>query len=217
MSKEWMAKTFTDEHANEVAETAYVTSNVFSERMLDADRFETLEEVWRDGWDGTADTVLPRTMTDRAIRIARENDPDRLIVHYVQPHHPFVDLDAGFDADPFGPALSDTVVDALRKGKIDRERFWRAYQDNLRLALDDVELLLSNVDAERVAITADHGDALGEWGIYDHPVGCLHPAVRTVPWATTTATDRDTHDPEIDREVDDSDVEDRLQALGYVG
>ena len=217
MSKEWMAKTFTDEHANEVAETAYVTSNVFSERMLDADRFETLEEVWRDGWDGTADTVLPRTMTDRAIRIARENDPDRLIVHYVQPHHPFVDLDAGFDADPFGPALSDTVVDALRKGKIDRERFWKAYQDNLRLALDDVELLLSNVDAERVAITADHGDALGEWGIYDHPVGCLHPAVRTVPWATTTATDRDTHDPEIDREVDDSDVEDRLQALGYVG
>ena len=217
MSKEWMAKTFTDEHANEVAETAYVTSNVFSERMLDADRFETLEEVWRDGWDGTADTVLPRTMTDRAIRIARENDPDRLIVHYVQPHHPFVDLDAGFDADPFGPALSDTVVDALRKGKIDRERFWKAYQDNLRLALDDVELLLSNVDAERVAITADHGDALGEWGIYDHPVGCLHPAVRTVPWATTTATDRDTHDPEIDREADDSDVEDRLQALGYVG
>lgn len=217
MSKEWMAKTFTDEYADEVAETAYVTSNVFSDRMLDADRFGTLEEVWRDGWDQEADTVLPRTMTDRAIRTAREDDPDRLIVHYVQPHHPFVGLDAGFDADPFGPALSDTVVDALRKGKVGRETFWEAYQDNLRLALDDVELLLSNADADRVAITADHGDALGEWGIYDHPVGCLHPAVRTVPWTTTTATDRETHAPEIDREADDSDVEDRLQALGYVG
>ncbi|WP_181690886.1 hypothetical protein [Natronomonas sp. LN261] len=217
MSKEWMAKTFTDEHADEVADTAYVTSNVFSERMLDADRFGSLEEVWRDGWDEAADTVLPRTMTDRAIRTAREDDPDRLIVHYVQPHHPFVGLEAGFDADPFGPALSDTVVDALRKGKIDRETFWEAYRDNLRLALDDVELLLSNVDADRVAITADHGDALGEWGIYDHPVGCLHPAVRTVPWATTTATDHGTYEPEIDRETDDSDVEDRLQALGYVG
>ena len=220
MSKEWMAKTFTDEYADEVAETAYVTSNVFSERMLDADRFGTLEEVWRDGWDGEADTVLPRTMTDRAIRIAREDAPDRLIVHYVQPHHPFVGLEAGFDADPFGPALSDTVVDALRKGKIDRETFWDAYRDNLRLALDDVELLLDNVDADRVAITADHGDALGEWGIYDHPVGCLHPAVRTVPWATTTATDRGTYEPDVERaedDPDDSDVEDRLQALGYVG
>ena len=217
MSKEWMAKTFTDEYADEVAETAYVTSNVFSERILDGDRFGTFEEVWRDGWDEAAGTVLPRTMTDRAIRIAREDDPDRMIVHYVQPHHPFVGLDLGFDADPFGPALSDTVVDALRKDKIDRETFWEAYQDNLRLALDDVELLLSNVDADRVAITADHGDALGEWGIYDHPVGCLHPAVRTVPWTTTTATDRDTHDPEIDRETGGSDVEERLQALGYVG
>lgn len=216
MSKEWMAKTFTDEYESEMARTAYVTSNVFSERLLDGNRFGALEEVWRDGWDEAVDTVRPRTLTNRAIRIAREDDPDRLIVHYVQPHHPFLDLEA-FDADPFGPALSDTAVDALRKGRIDRETFMDAYRDNLRRALDDVEVLLSNVDADRVAITADHGDALGEWGIYDHPVGCLHPAVRTVPWATTTATDRGTHDPDIDRDDGDSDVEQRLQALGYVG
>ena len=216
MSKEWMAKTFTDEYESEMARTAYVTGNVFSERLLDADRFDTLEEVWRDGWDEAADTVRPRAVTDRAIRAAREGDPDRLVVHYVQPHHPFLDLEA-FDAEPFGPALSDTAVDALRKGKLERETFMNAYRDNLRRALDDVEVLLSNVDADRVAITADHGDALGEWGIYDHPVGCLHPAVRTVPWATTTATDRGTRDPDVERDAGGSDVEERLQALGYVG
>jgi hypothetical protein len=227
MSKEWMAKTFTDEYADEVATTAYLTSNVFSDRILSADRFEILDEVWREDWDADADTVLPRSMTDRAIRVAREDDPDRLIVHYVQPHHPFLDLDERYDADPFGPALSDTAVDALRKGRIDFETFWEAYQDNLRHALDDVELLLSNLDADTVAITADHGDALGEWGIYDHPVGCLHPAVRTVPWTTTTATDRETYDPDHggpdpsdDSDTDDGNeeaVQDRLQALGYVG
>lgn len=219
MTKEWLAKTFTDEYAAEVANTAYVTGNVFSARILEADRFRELDEVWRDGWDADRDTVPPRAVTDRAIRTAREEDPDRLIVHYVQPHHPFLDLEGEFDADPFGPALSDTVVDALRKGKIGRERFWNTYQDNLRRALDDVELLLENVDAERVAITADHGDALGEWGIYDHPVGCLHPAVRTVPWATTAATDRGTYEPdlELERENGESSVEDRLRALGYRG
>ena len=222
MTKEWLAKTFTDEYAAEVANTAYVTGNVFSDRILESDRFRALEEVWRDGWDEERDTVPPRSVTDRAIRTARETDPDRLIVHYVQPHHPFLDLE-GFDAAPFGPALSDTVVDALRKGKISRNTFWNAYQDNLRRALDDVELLLENVDAERVAITADHGDALGEWGIYDHPVGCLHPAVRTVPWTTTTATDRGTYEPDLERERGERDesgessVEDRLQALGYRG
>lgn len=217
MSKEWMAKTFTDEYETEVAETAYVTSNVFSDRILNTDRFHTVDEVWRDGWDREANTVLPREVTNRAIRTAREEDPDRLIVHYVQPHHPFLDLGSEFDAEPFGPALSDTVVDALRKDKIDFDTFWTAYQDNLRRVLDDVELLLSNVEADRVAITADHGDALGEWGVYDHPVGFLHPVVRTVPWTTTTATDRETHDPEIVREADDSAVTERLQALGYVG
>lgn len=217
MSKEWMAKTFTDEYADEVANTAYVTSNVFSERMLSNDRFQDVDEVWRYCWDEESNTVLPRPVTDRAVRIARDADPDRLIVHYVQPHHPFLGLDAEFDAEPFGPALSDTVVDALRKGKIDFETFWAAYQNNLRRVLDDVELLLSNVDADRVAITADHGDALGEWGIYDHPVGCLHPAVRTVPWATTSATDRGTYEPETERGETESAVTERLRALGYVG
>lgn len=217
MSKEWMAKTFTDEYADEVSNTAYVTSNVFSERILSDNQFQELDEVWRYGWDETVNTVPPQPVTDRAIKTARNEEPDRLIVHYIQPHHPFLDLEQEFDAEPFGPALSDTVVDALRKGKIDFETFWVAYQDNLRCVLDDVELLLSNVDADRVAITADHGDALGEWGIYDHPVGCLHPAVRTVPWVTTTATDRETYEPETEREENESAVEERLQALGYVG
>ena len=108
------------------------------------------------------------------------------------------------------------MVDALRKGKIDRERYWSAYRDNLRAVLDDVELLLSNLDAETVVLTADHGDALGEWGIYDHPVGCLHPAVSKVPWVETTAEDTGDYEPSDVREGDETSVEDRLRSLGYV-
>jgi hypothetical protein len=216
MSKEWMAKTFTDEYAAETANTAYVTANVFSERILSAEQFQEFDEVWRYGWDETAGTVPPQPVTDRAIRAAREVDPDRLIVHYVQPHHPFIGLDEGFDAEPFGPAVSDTVVDALRKDKIDTQTFWEGYRDNLHRVLEDVEVLLSNIDADRVAISADHGDALGEWGIYDHPVGFLHPAVRTVPWVTTTATDEGSYEPEIERTDADPDVQSRLRSLGYM-
>ncbi|MEF8780755.1 MAG: hypothetical protein V5A46_08775 [Haloferacaceae archaeon] len=218
MSKEWMAKTFVDDYSAEVRETAYVTANVFSERMTSADWFRALEEVWRNGWDRNHGTVPPRAVTDSAIRTARTVDPERLIVHYVQPHHPFLPLDRGYDARPFGPDAEDTVVDALRKEKIDRDRFWKAYRDNLRLVLDDLELLLANVDADNVAITADHGDALGEWGIYDHPVGFLHPAVRSVPWVTTTATDERTHEPEGKAKADGNgvSVRKRLQSLGYL-
>jgi hypothetical protein len=215
MSKEWMAKTFTDEYADEVSETAYITANVFSEEMLDEDDFEALDEVWKYAWDADAGTVPPRPITDRVIRTARERDPERIIAHYVQPHHPFLSLDR-FEAATFGPDSSDTVVDALRKGKIDRERYWSAYRDNLRAVLDDVELLLSNLDAEKVVLTADHGDALGEWGVYDHPVGCLHPAVRTVPWVETTAEDTGEYEPSDVRQGDETSVEDRLRSLGYV-
>jgi len=216
MSKEWMAKTFTDDYADEVSNTAYITANVFSEKILDEDDFGVLDGVWKYGWDKDAGTVPPRPVTDRVIETALEGDYDRIIAHYVQPHHPFIESDHGFDAAAFGPDSSDTIVDALRKGKIDRDDYWSAYRDNLRLVLEDLELLLSNLDAEKVAISSDHGDALGEWGVYDHPVGCLHPVVRQVPWVETTAEDTGEYEPEGVRDGDETTVEERLRSLGYV-
>jgi hypothetical protein len=157
-------------------------------------------------------------VTDRAIALARDRQHDRLIVHYMQPHHPFVAGGApdGFAADPFGRENETTVVDALRKGRISREAFWNAYRENLRLVLEDVAVLLANHDAETVVLTADHGDALGEWGIYDHPAGCLHPAVKNVPWTETTATDGGEYEPQVVPSEREADVEERLRGLGYL-
>lgn len=218
MSEEWMAKTFTDEYAEETRRAAYVTSNVFSEQVLSADQFLELDEVWRYAWDDTLGIVPPRPVTDRAIDVARDIDPDRLVVHYMQPHHPFVagNSPGEFDADPFGRENETTVVDALRKGRLSREAFWEAYRDNLALVLEDVALLLANHDADTVVITADHGDALGEWGIYDHPAGCLHPVVKNVPWTETTAVDKGEYEPQIEPREQEADVEDRLRGLGYL-
>jgi hypothetical protein len=218
MSEEWMVKTFTDEYADETRRTAYVTANVFSGRVLSPEQFGTLDEVWRYAWDDHLGIVPPRPVTDRAIALAREGDHDRLIVHYMQPHHPFIgDENAGgFEADPFGREGGTTVVDALRKGRLSREQFWEGYRANLRLALDDVAVLLENHDADRVVLTADHGDAIGEWGIYDHPAGCLHPAVKNVPWAETSADDSGSYSPSIDPSGGEAEIEDRLRGLGYI-
>lgn len=221
MSGEWMQKTFTDAYADEMAQTAYVTANVFSDELLDERDFGTLDEVWRYAWDEARGTIPPRPVTDRAIDVARRENPDRLVVHYMQPHHPFIGedapLDGAFEADPFGRRGGDTVIDALRRGDVSYEAFWAAYRANLNLVLEDVSLLLSNHDAETVAITADHGDALGEWWIYDHPAGCLHPVVKNVPWTETTATDGGGYEPTTEREsATDGTVEERLRDLGYV-
>ena len=96
---------------------------------------------------------------------------------------------------------------------------WAAYRANLRYALDDVEVLLDNLDAERVVLTADHGNGVGEFGVYGHPSDLLVPtAIRRVPWVDTTARDTGDHDPAVWGESTtpaDENVKEQLRALGY--
>lgn len=220
-SHEWMQETFTDEYAEKVADTAYVTGNPWTDDHCDPTAFERLDEVWRYGWDDELGTIPPAAVTDRAVAVAREHDPGRLVVHYMQPHFPFVPdpVAQGMDLDRFGEGHEMSVWEHLRAGEVDRERAWEGYRENLRYVLDDVETLLRNVDAETAVITADHGNGLGEYGVYGHPPGVAIPALRRVPWVETTACDTGEYEPDerLSSRVDDGDdgVEDRLRDLGY--
>jgi hypothetical protein len=62
--------------------------------------------------------------------------------------------------------------------------------------LEYVEILLNNFEAEDVVISADHGEALGEYGLWGHPFGFPLSSVKTVPGAKTTATDCHTYEPQ---------------------
>jgi hypothetical protein len=219
MTLRWMQKNFVSAYADEMAETAYVCGNPFSKDMLDAADFLALDEVWEYVWEEPG-TVPPRAITDRTITAARERDPDRLVAHYMQPHCPFIsrpDLTQGKRLDKFGNQEWDDVWQKLRAGKLTRDEVWTGYRENLELALDDVELLLENIDAENVVITSDHGNALGEWFVYGHPPSMPMDCLRVVPWIETTAVDRGTHEPTTERETDgETDREEQLAALGYV-
>lgn len=217
-SYQWMDRTFTDEYAGELARTAHVTANPFTDEFCDPTHFAVLDEVWRDGWDDGVGIVPARTVTDRAIHAAREHADsfDRLLVHYMQPHFPSVPEPLGRGATLDGWRDGREMAwQGLRRGEFTRERVWRAYLANLRYVLDDVELLLRNLDAERVVITADHGNAVGEWGVYGHPNVPLD-VLREVPWYATTASDTGSHEPTIEAsEPAEATVDDRLAALGY--
>jgi hypothetical protein len=226
-STEWLTETTDDASADALAETAYVTGNPYSAEYVDADDFALVDEVWRYAWDDDLGTIPARPITDGAIRAGRENGDafDRLIVHYMQPHFPCVpdaDTTAGSEGialDRFGEEPI-SVWEELRFGQRDPEDVWRAYRANLDYVLDEVELLLDNVDAAAAAVTADHGNAMGERHLYGHVGGVAHPRIREVPWYETTGTDKRTHDPARyeradDAADDDAAVTDRLQALGY--
>lgn len=235
-SSEWMAKTFTREYLSSIEQTVYATANPYTEEVFDnrnfpphskktppfksvpfastsydvvnRSDFKRIDDVWQYGTDEQLGTVPPRVMTDRTIEIGRDQNPNRTVVHYMQPHAPYLADSNEFPGD---------VLVQCQSGEVSRDRVWEAYLANLELVLDHVEILLRNFDADKVVITADHGEAFGEWGSYAHRAAFPHPCVKRVPWISTSATDHGQYEPEVGvREQHDSDnMKKRLKDLGY--
>ena len=181
-------------------------------------RFEYLyeyEPVGEDGPIGHEDGgTPPRYVTDRGIRVGREHDYDRVILHYLQPHPPYISNalkeNRGlkkYEADWWG-YLGETG---------DRTSIWNAYLDELRFVLDDVRLLLENFACEKVVISADHGESFGEYWEFGHRTGSLNPNVRKIPWVETTSTDNESYQPQFDPpgKKSQQSVAEQLEALGY--
>lgn len=176
-----------------------------------------MDSVWEYGpRDPFGGLIIPEAVTDRAAQAGRNERWDRLIAHYVPPHAPHrsraIAENRSLEPEEASP------WEALRNGT-DKSCIWENYLADLRWVLDTVEELLRNVDAEEVVITADHGDAFGEYGVYSHPMGVPHPHVRKVPWVRTSATDRGEYTPQLgerDPKELDRGTEDQLQKLGYL-
>lgn len=176
-------------------------------------------------------TVPPEAVTEHAIAAWRQRHQlglNRLVAHYMQPHEPYRSHPEWGSGDR--KLLENMVTDGeaqagssiwprVEAGEIPKSELWEAGVDNLRWVLDDVtERLLPNVDGD-VVLTADHGNAMGEWGEWHHPPGAIAPSVRKVPWVRVSATDQCTVQPDVDLQTGedeaDTDVEEQLAALGY--
>lgn len=216
---QWVPRTVEETPPEVLQRTTYVAANPFPEELSERDTFGELDTVYKYAWDDAVGTVKPRPVTDRAIHHWRRNAPERMVVHYIQPHVPFLTE----DADPLDRSNftheRESVPDAwdrVTRGELDREVAIERYRETLARVLEDVDLLLSNVDAEKVVVTADHGEAFGEWGLYGHPQGIAIPCLTSVPWVETSAVDEgDYVPPEYETEPDTVPADERLRALGY--
>ncbi|UPM42899.1 hypothetical protein [Halocatena salina] len=220
-----------------MTDTVYVTASPQLHRWndrIDA-TFHDVINVWKHDWDDTHRTVLPRTMTDYGRRVAAQYPNKRLIVHYMQPHYPFIEspeINVGNRLD--GTDKTD-IWGQLRNGdtNVSPSEIWEAYRDNLDRVLPAVQELVTTVSGRSV-ITSDHGNMFGErsrpipiaeWG---HPPGTYTEELVTVPWQIVSASERrdirseqprsssNRFTPNADLRPDDNAVTiDRLQALGY--
>jgi hypothetical protein len=216
-----MERNFSEAKRDEIEKTAYVAGNPFARLKLTNKPFANLDHVWRYGWDTDFGGVPPQLVTDRAIDIARSDNPDRLIVHYLQPHIPFVsEASEALKVENFGgDQLNATPGDwaLVQRGERDPDAVWADYRETLRWVLNGVSLLVENIDASKMVISADHGNAFGEWGIYGHPANTPLPGLTEVPWTELSTTDSETYEPNhYNKTKQEFDLEARLEALGYV-
>jgi hypothetical protein len=147
------------------------------------------------------------------------NPNKRLIVHFIQPHFPFIGPTGRehFDLDHLNfnwEDHSDVPADIMRK----------SYRENLEIALPVVEELLTDLDGE-TAVTANHGEAFGERDrpipiqMYAHRLGHYSDVLINVPWLVYQNGDRRTITAEDSSDtadaVADDVVQQRLEDLGY--
>jgi hypothetical protein len=214
-----------------VNDTVYVTANPQLYRHRDDINatFYDVVDVWdSEGWDGGHGTVLPETVARYGKEALAEHDDKRIIVHFVQPHYPFIGAETDFDKghleteddgelNPWDRIMQDRV-------SVDRERIWELYRDNLQRCLPHVRDLVDATPYKTV-VTADHGNMFGdralpfpirEWG---HPRGLYTEQLVKVPWFTPPYEERKAVTEGSTRggqtTAASTTVEGRLRDLGY--
>jgi hypothetical protein len=219
MSPEFVRGNFSNKRLYDVV---YISANEWFAQLQDEINAEVHQFVnlQIDHLDLADVSVRPETVTKQALRIAEEYPDKRLIVHYMQPHQPYI--------GPTGQEhfeLSSGLIETLRKSdEITDELLWKAYRENLDIVLDHAEDLISELTGKTV-ITSDHGELLGErvfpipLKTYGHFDGLYVDELIDVPWFVCEYAERKTVRPEVpvtdEGDVNADAVEDRLRQLGY--
>lgn len=228
-SWEFMEKNFV---GRELHDTVYVSANPYTPG-LDEGIFHALH-ILLDKWDEEWQTVLPETMVQEATRAAETYPNKRLIVHFMQPHYPFIGetgksiTHRGYAGDESVDSSEPAIWSLLQWGhegheNVDEETVWQAYKENVDIAINAAKELASALTGKTV-VSSDHGVLIGERMTpipakgYGHKAGLRDPEVTQVPWFEMDYEHRKEiqgDPPVIYTDMDSEVVKDRLAAFGY--
>lgn len=207
-------------------DTVYVTATPQVEHQGVSDRFYDVRHLWESAWDDELRTVPPASTADAARRVESEHPQKRLIVHFVQPHYPFlgetgrrleelVEARSGLSGDTRDDR---SIWDHLEGGNVPGEMVRDAYRENLEIVLPHVRDLVSDFTGKTV-VTSDHGNVFGRFGLYGHPPRKYLRELVEVPWLVVEADERKSvsvgRGSKQDAHVGDQTVSERLAHLGY--
>jgi hypothetical protein len=185
---EWLEKNF-DKYYGDII---YISSNPLISNIKiygfkGTDHFFKVENVWDYGWDKDLGTVPPEEVTSAALRMKAKYPNKRMIIHYMQPHGPWIgktklsgkELNLTFSTAVelvYNPQKWRDVWD-----KVSTKTIKEAYKDNLKLVLNEVKKLVNKLDG-KIVISSDHGECLGEKLLFEHQIGIYVRELIDVPW-----------------------------------
>jgi len=157
----------------------YVMPKVFKgQRFQACEHFRKIVPIWASHWNDKLGTVHP----DNVGKVVSETPYDKAIIHYIQPHGPWIGKPnmwlspwTLWQHDKF-KVMGDWIAAKL---KPDPKFMRRCYKDNLRLVLGSVKKYLPHFKG-KIVITTDHSEMLGEKGLYLH--GAREPSKSHIPW-----------------------------------
>lgn len=173
-------------------------SSTYLRKVFGFNPFYKIIEVWDFGWDSTFKTVPPEEVTLAALETLKKYPDKRMIIHYNQPHHPFLSdsdlirLDDGTWSKSCGRPMGSkhkTIWHAARLGEVPIERVWKGYKENLKLVMDEVKRLVDELYG-KVVITSDHGNHFGEYLVFGHMKGLRTKQLVKVPWLVVKDEER---------------------------
>jgi len=217
-TKKWIPRTFRDAPSQLAKNTHYVTCTGFADKTLDETELHAIDHVWEYAQDPEYNLTRPEAVTDAAIDAIWNSSAERIVVHYVQPHAPFLHCIGKYNSRGRGKHSTQNVWHGLKEGQFDKDSVWEDYGKNLLRGLDEVQTVVENTDG-KIAITSDHGNAFGEWGVYGHPGYAPIKSIRKVPWVELSGLGKREYQIEgkeaMTTNTESRSVDDQLAALGY--
>jgi len=231
-TREWLRGNFRDKSFDDVV---YINANPQLTRIANELNvsFHAVESIWKTEWDDELQTVTPESVREKAMEFAEKYPHKRLLIHFIQPHAPFIgptgkENDFGGviapDDSPYTEQFLRPFINSILLRQ-DMELWEQAYRENLRLALKQIDALFDELDGKFV-VTSDHGELLKERvspipiKYIGHRIGCHHDNLLKVPWIEYLSGPRRKAVNETaetyQADSEDSDVTSRLKQLGYI-
>ena len=228
LTPEWAEKNF---GSGVYPDTVYVSANPWISQKAGGS-FHRLEEIWKENFDEKLNTVPPNIVAEKAVNEFQSDK--RMIVHFMQPHPPFIGRGDEPLLETDGLHWSPDHIEGKEdrevfnvwhgtgRGILDKDEVWEAYRQSLSYVSDIALRLVEDIPGKSV-ITSDHGILFGDRQMfppikgYGHPRGVRHPKLVTVPWGVLEDGRREIKAGDTTVSVEASDeVEERLKQFGYI-